>query len=464
MRPVAVLIFLGLGILPACGESPAPLDPPRPQVSAGQDPEVQALLESALGNLLAAPGDLSLRREYAMLLDANGLDQSAQLAWQQVLELDPNSAEGFYHLSKVSERNGQADLCLEAIQASIALEPNYAPSQARLGRLLMENGALEQSEAAFRKALQLDSKSSRAALGLARLCLARGDVAGATAQLNPLLERNPREPLVHGLLARAAVLAGDTQSAEAHLAAEEAAGSASGSDPWSAEVRRRATGLQTRITRAKAALERGDASAALAQLEPLWERRQSEQSVVETLCEIRLSMGQPEQVLSLLEETQAGFVQAYSLLLYRARAERALGQDERALEAAQAAAELNPRRREAAGFSGQLHFDLGQYAEASAALARARENGDQSLQTWVYLARATAWSGSLEAGIQELDAAIASYPLIPKPWAYRAELLAQAGRQREAEESLAKAQALGLAGALVESTRETLALHKSKVH
>jgi tetratricopeptide (TPR) repeat protein len=459
-----LLLLLASLASPSCGNAEALPQPPALLASPGQDPEVTLQVTQAREAVLAAPTDLNLRSKFAMVLDANSLDQSAQLAWQQVCAMELGNARAFYHLSKVAERNGAALPSLEAIENCVGLDPDYGPAQARLGRLLMESGELERAQAAFEAAMRLDPRSPRGALGLARLSLAQGDATAAIAWLNPVLARNVREPYAHALLARAYVLQGDEASAQIHLLAEERAGAPSGGDLWTREVKRHATGKLTRISRAKSALERGDAHAALAQVEPLWDRRFDEQAVVETLCEIRMTMGQPEMVLELLDETEAGFDQAYSLLLYRARAERDLGNEPRALEAAQKAMLLNPRRMEAAAYGGQLLFAAERYSEAVVALAQARENGDDSLQTLAFLARARAQAGDLAQALQDLEHATQSYPTIPKPWAYRAEVLAMAGQHEEADQSLQQAVSLGLDHGLVELTSSRLTELRSPNH
>jgi len=207
--------------------------------------------------------------------------------------------------------------------------------------------------------------------------------------------------------------------------------------------------MLARIDRAKGRLARGDARGALAEVEPLRERL-DELPAVEILCEVHLALGEPAEVLRLLEQDASSVADAYRLIVYRGRALHALGELEAALATADRAREVNPRRAEVHALRGNVLFDLGRDAEAVDAFLEARREGDEGLGTALQLGRAVSATGRFEDAIAVFDEAAERFPLAPKPWAYRAECLALLARAAEGRASLAEAVRRGLPAELIE--------------
>ena len=443
------LLGLGWFVVGACGTGTASPIPPELESIGQLDPELVRVADEVRGRVLANPADVAARVELAMVLDANKLDVPAEIAWTQVCELAPDDARAWYCLSRVRERRGARAGALQALERALAAEPDYSPAHARHGRFLLEAGRWEEAEAALRRAIELDPESPRGRLFLARLQLERDRPADAIRALEPIIARNPREPYANGLMARAWARLGEAERAQAFLAAEERAGEPTGRDPWAAEVRRHATGLLVRIDRASLRVAAGDAEGALAELEPL-HARLDELPVIEAFCRAYLALGDPDAVLALLGQKVEPSTEPYTLLVYRAQALWDRGDDDPALTAVDAAVRRNPADAQARALRGKLLFDLGRPAEAVAALEQARARGDVKLGTALYLGRAHARVGDLARGLRALEDAAERFPEAPKPWAYRAELLALEGRHAEARVSLSEAKRRGLEPALVD--------------
>jgi len=432
----------------ACGARSSDGWPPAFELG-GRDPELVQAVSEARARVSAAPRDRAANLELAQVLDANELDAAAEEVWLRVTELDTSDAHGWYHLARVRERRGDSANALQALERALALAPDYAPAHARAGRLWLESGKLPEAAAALTRALELDPSLPSASMGLARLELLCDRPAAAIDVLAPLAARVPHEPYVNGLLARAWSMQGDRARASQYLQAEEEAGAPSGRDPWLAEVQRRACGLRVRLERAKALLAAGDPEAAWKELEPL-AARANELAVLDTLCQVLLALGRPEEVLARTDRADAVIGTSSLLATKRVLALRALGENERALVELEAELHRDPGHPSTHALRGEILFDLERHPQAIEAFERARAAGRLSLADQLHLGRARAASGDVAGGLRELEAAAREYPSAPKPWAYRCELLALDGRAGEARKSLEEARQRGLEPELIE--------------
>jgi predicted Zn-dependent protease len=431
----------------ACGDaqrvSPVEVD------LRGLDPEVAEAVQAAQEHARVRTEDPEAAFELAAVLEANELDQPAEAAWLAYTALAPQEPRGWYHLAIVRERRGEAEGALNAVRRTLELADGYGPAHARLGRLHLDAGRLEEAEAAFRRALELEPDSPAPIMGLARVALLRRDADAVVALLEPLVQRLPREPYAHGLLARARALQGRDDLAQQELRAEAEAGVPGGRDPWQAEVRRRATGLKVRLDRAKRRLALGDPAGAWAELEPL-ASRSGELAVLDAQCQVLTALGRPEQVLARIDAAPQELRESSMLAVKRVLALRELGRTEEALAEVEAEIRRNPAHPYGHALRGGLLLDLDRPAEAAEALAAARARNDESLGTWLDLARALGGSGDWAGAAGELERAARAYPAAPKPWAYRSEYLALEGHIDEARASLREAQQRGLEPELVE--------------
>jgi predicted Zn-dependent protease len=248
---------------------------------------------------------------------------------------------------------------------------------------------------------------------------------------------------------------GDEARARECLQAEARAGVSSVRDPWQAEVQRRACGLRVRLERSKARLAAGDPEGAWRELEAL-AARADELLVLDAQCQVLLALGKPAEVLQRLERAGPRPGASGLLAIDRVLALRALGDAPHALAEIEAELSRNPAQPGGHALHGELLFALERFPEAVRAFEEARARGDAELSTALYLGRARGSAGDLPGGLRELEAAAASFPLAPKPWAYRSEFLALDGRPGEARVSLAEAEKRGLEPELVAVVRARL--------
>jgi glycosyltransferase involved in cell wall biosynthesis len=88
------------------------------------------------------------------LWQAQGDSNSAIAAYQQVTEIAPNFAKGFYNLGIALKASGQLQQSLDAYSQAIALEPEYAEAHQNLGVVFMHSGQIQQAIAAFTRAIK----------------------------------------------------------------------------------------------------------------------------------------------------------------------------------------------------------------------------------------------------------------------------------------------------------------------
>jgi tetratricopeptide (TPR) repeat protein len=88
------------------------------------------------------------------LCQAQGDSKSAIAAYQQVIDIAPNFAKGFYNLGIALKASGQLQQAIGAYDRAIAIEPEYAEAHQNLGVALVHSGQIQQAIAAFTSAIK----------------------------------------------------------------------------------------------------------------------------------------------------------------------------------------------------------------------------------------------------------------------------------------------------------------------
>jgi len=118
----------------------------------------------------------------------------AQKAYQQALDLDPNSTDALGGVLNVDLAQKQPDKALATARDQLAKYPNNTGFHTMLGHLLMEQQKdLAGAEAEFRRAIELDKNNSDAQLKLGLVQNARGATDQALQTFLDASKTNPKE-------------------------------------------------------------------------------------------------------------------------------------------------------------------------------------------------------------------------------------------------------------------------------
>jgi len=118
---------------------------------------------------------------------------AAEVEFQKVVELQPQSEQGYGALSRVYERKGDPARAIEVMAQGVAAKPDEPAMQYDLGILYFNARRTEEAEAAFRKVETLDPGNVRVQYLLATLALNRGDAPEAVRRLETYLEKAPAD-------------------------------------------------------------------------------------------------------------------------------------------------------------------------------------------------------------------------------------------------------------------------------
>jgi tetratricopeptide (TPR) repeat protein len=118
---------------------------------------------------------------------------AAEVEFQKVVELQPQSEQGYGALSRVYEQKGEPERAIEVMARGVAQKPDDAALQYDLGVLYFNARRTDEAEAVFRKVETLDPANVRVQYLLATLALNRGDVAEAVRRLESYLAKAPAD-------------------------------------------------------------------------------------------------------------------------------------------------------------------------------------------------------------------------------------------------------------------------------
>ncbi|WP_044891735.1 tetratricopeptide repeat protein [Opitutus terrae] len=164
--------------------------PPVPELAQGADELQQRVRRADAG----ARGYLHPQRslaELARLCHANGFFDEAILCYETLQRLQPDEARWPHLHAAILATNGQLDEAAPLYRRSAELAPDYLPARLRLGDVLLKANRLSEAEQAYRGVLQKLASEPYAMLGLARCAIARDDWESARQQLQGCIAANP---------------------------------------------------------------------------------------------------------------------------------------------------------------------------------------------------------------------------------------------------------------------------------
>ncbi|MCB1850989.1 MAG: tetratricopeptide repeat protein [Gammaproteobacteria bacterium] len=175
----------------------------------------------------------------------------ARLEFKNVLQIDPNDAQGHYMFGRIEEQEQEWRNAFALFTRAVELEPTHKDAQLRLGRLYLLSGASEKALESAARVLQLHPEDpgalvlqglanaklgnteeaiqqARSAIDLApedidaisllsALLAERGDMDEAILLARKGVEKQPEMHSLHALLARLYARSGDTEGAISEL-------------------------------------------------------------------------------------------------------------------------------------------------------------------------------------------------------------------------------------------------------
>jgi glycosyltransferase involved in cell wall biosynthesis len=121
----------------------------------------QNFYQQAVGLDVPALVKLPALNNLGNLWQAQGDSKSAISAYQQVTDIAPNFAKGFYNLGIALKASGQLQPALDAYAQAIALDPEYADAYQNLGVVFMHSGQIQQAIAAFTSAIKYHEQQNK---------------------------------------------------------------------------------------------------------------------------------------------------------------------------------------------------------------------------------------------------------------------------------------------------------------
>ncbi|WP_066656164.1 MULTISPECIES: tetratricopeptide repeat-containing sulfotransferase family protein [unclassified Sphingomonas] len=125
----------------------------RALVDAGELAEAEALA--------GAPGQPdAMRRLHADILKALGRPWEAAMAYQQIVDANPQDADSWNNLGNIRHELGELETALAALQQARTLRPDSAIICTNIGRVLASMSRYEDSALAFQEAVRLDPRNA----------------------------------------------------------------------------------------------------------------------------------------------------------------------------------------------------------------------------------------------------------------------------------------------------------------
>jgi tetratricopeptide (TPR) repeat protein len=364
--------------------------------------------------VLAEPANASRWAELAALLEANGLVELALEGYRGLVSVEPEDAQGWYHLGRLRAELGDARGATEAFDRSIEQHGGYAPSFWRKGQALLALGELEQAEGAFRLADTLAPDDPAGRFGLARVALQREEPALALEILDALAAERPEDGHVRQLRARALVKLGHPERAQALLDEEHGEASLEVFDPWTEASRADPATTLGKARRGEALIAAGRHAEALRVLEPLFRAEPGNTYLQGILLKALLPLGRHAEALAVLDESERAQPRHHRTALNRAVVLHLQGKPHEAIGCLEESVRLQPSNAAALVYLGQLQLELQRLPEAEVSLTRALTLGSRDLRLYTALVRVQLGLGQRERALATLRQGIRVHPRAPE--------------------------------------------------
>ena len=247
---VTLVALLGL----SCAKSV----PPVPAVALdGLDPDVRNAITKSSDQAVAQPKSAQASGRLGMVLEAHTLYQSAALAYQRAVRLDPTDFAWRYYLALCLEKNSQLDAALASVSEGLRIHPDYAPAILERATLLLKLGRFAEGAATLEPFLANNPGSPLALYLLGRVRFAQQNFTAADDLYRRATQAWPAFGSAwFGLgetskrLGRAAESEKDYQRAESHKDQYPPSG-----DELYSQMIKLATGIENRLAAARKLLD-----------------------------------------------------------------------------------------------------------------------------------------------------------------------------------------------------------------
>lgn len=249
----------------------------------------------------------------AMALAAQNMHAESAQAYQQIADLQPESAETLVALGSQLLVAGDAEAGIDQLQAAIALDPASAPARERLIEAQLAVNDLMAAEEAARDYRVQAPASPRSAVYLGRVLLQSEDLSGARSAFEEALEIEPGNVGASGGMAALAILDEDLDGAiDAFKAAlhanpgdvvtsmnlavlQEQVGDLEGmQETLNLAVEANSGAVEPRLALARYELSQSQPNEAINLINPLKETNESDYRVHQLLARAYVLSGQPE--------------------------------------------------------------------------------------------------------------------------------------------------------------------------
>jgi tetratricopeptide (TPR) repeat protein len=209
-RPAFML--LAIGVFCAC----VPHDPQPPAITtAGLDPAIAKLVESALGEVRRAPQSGAAWGKLGSVLMHYEFTEEAGFAFGQAARFSPQEPRWPY-LHAILLMTHDPEAAVPKLQSAVELARDQPDMpRLRLAQFLIERGRSDEAEPHFQALLRLRPEHPLALLGLARLSYQRGQLSESTGFLSRCLNDPHTAKSSHALLAMVQRALGAAPAAEA---------------------------------------------------------------------------------------------------------------------------------------------------------------------------------------------------------------------------------------------------------
>jgi Tfp pilus assembly protein PilF len=111
----------------------------------------------------------------------------AQVAYTQILQIDPNHSDALHFLGLIAQQRGKAEIAIELMIKSIGADPSNPIYHGNLGSVLEKQGKLDEAVASYRTALSLKPDYADAHNNLGYVLQQQGKLDEAVASYNEAL-------------------------------------------------------------------------------------------------------------------------------------------------------------------------------------------------------------------------------------------------------------------------------------
>jgi len=161
------------------------------------------------------PPDQTALADFAQLCHANGILESAAIAYRALITLQPNEPRWPHLLASILAGEGRLDDAVPFLRRTTELAPNRVIAWLLLGDALLKSNLLDEATSAYSAALERDSKNVYALLGLARCDLQAERWTAARSRLQQAVAQQPGFASAQSLLATVFERLGNSEGAAA---------------------------------------------------------------------------------------------------------------------------------------------------------------------------------------------------------------------------------------------------------